>query len=199
MHTLYPCILYLLKETIYHEMSHASHYTQVGTTWYTQFVNAELAEIVAHPSGSLNPYGDGHSSNSPIIALGEAWAYHMGHFLADQRYGVNASCHIEQPGHTFCPNGTNHPHIDVLENFDPNYTPDPFSWIPKGLMEDLIDNTPTETFPVIDNVNGFTIAQLFNALQSDVTTIPAYRARFIQQNPGNQTTNVTSLFAQYHY
>ncbi|MDQ6843531.1 MAG: hypothetical protein M3Z92_04130, partial [Bacteroidota bacterium] len=37
-----------LKETIYHEMSHASHYTKVGTGWYTQFVNAELAEIVAH-------------------------------------------------------------------------------------------------------------------------------------------------------
>lgn len=184
----------------YHEMSHASHYTQVGTTWYTQFVNAELAEIVAHPSGSLNPYGDGHSSNSPIIALGEAWAYHMGHFLADQRYGVNASCHIEQPGHTFCPNGTNHPHIDVLENFIPSLTADPFQWIPKGLMEDLMDNgaEPSQTL-VTDQVSGFSISQIFSALQSDITTVPTYRARFIQQNPGNQTTQITALFASYNY
>lgn len=87
----------------YHEMSHASHYSKVGTDWYSQFVNAELAEIVNHPSGNLNPYGDGHSSNSPIIALGEAWAYHMGHYLADQRYGVNASKTNEGRGY-FYPN-----------------------------------------------------------------------------------------------
>jgi hypothetical protein len=87
----------------------------------------------------------------------------------------------------------------VLENYDPNLTADFFRWIPKGLMEDLMDNTPTETVPVIDNVNGFTIQQLFNALQSDVTTVPQYRSRFIQQNPGNQTNAVTNLFGQYHY
>src|SRR6185437_16437851 len=96
MHTLYPSILYLLKETIYHEMSHASHYTQVGTAWYTQFVNAELAEIVSHPSGNLNPYGDGHSSNSPIIALGEAWAYHIGQYFTELRYGNTSRCAGEQ-------------------------------------------------------------------------------------------------------
>ena len=62
-----------------------------------------------------------------------------------------------------------------------------------------MDNTPTETYPVTDNVSGFTISQLFNALQSDVTSVQQYRARFIQQNPNNQTTNITNLFAQYHY
>jgi hypothetical protein len=190
-----------LKETVYHEMSHASHYSKVGTNWYTQFVNAEIAEIVAHPSGSLNPYGDGTSpSNSPIIALGEGWAYHMGHFLADQRYDVHGSCQSEQSGGiSYCFPDFAQPHIAVLENFDPNFTPDSFRWIPKGLMEDLIDNTQNETSPVIDNVNGFTIAQLFNALQSDVTSVQIYRARFIQQNLNNQTTNITNLFAQYHY
>ncbi len=191
-----------LKETVYHEMSHASHYTKAGTTWYTQFVNAELAEILLHPSGNLNPYGDGLTSNSPIIALGEGWAYHIGHFLTDQRYGVNATTANDGQGNfnpTMTPPLIAHPHIDVLEFFNPNFTSDPFRWIPKGLMEDLIDNTPNETAPVVDNVNGFTTSQLFNALQSDVTTVPQYRARFIQQNPVNQTANVTNLFAQYHY
>lgn len=93
----------------------------------------------------------------------------------------------------------NYPHIDVLEYFDPNLSTDSFKWIPKGLMLDLMDNTPNEVVPVIDNVNGFTVQQLFNALQSDVTTLQQYRLRFIQQNPNNQTAAITNLFAQYHY
>jgi hypothetical protein len=198
-----------LKETVYHEMSHASHYSKVGTSWYTQFVNAELAEIVAHPSGSLNPYGDGNSpSYSPIIALGEGWAYHMGHFLADQRYGVNGTRASEQTdangfGIFFNPTGTNHTHIDVLENYDPNLATDPFRWIPKGLMEDMID-VNNEVFPVIDNINGFTVTQLFNGLQNDVTSLQQYKARLITQNPNtlanpNLSTQITNIFAQYHY
>jgi hypothetical protein len=55
---------------------------------------------------------------------------------------------------------TNHPDIDVLENWNPNYTYDPFRWIPKGLMEDMIDNT-NENYPIIDGISGLTISQLF--------------------------------------
>lgn len=33
--------------------------------------------------------------------------------------------------------------IDVEENFNSNLTADPFRWIPKGLMEDLMDNKYT--------------------------------------------------------
>ena len=145
-------------------------------------------------------YKAGIVSCSPIIALGEAWGYHMGHFLADQRYGTTGSCQIEQTGgHSYCNNGgTRNPHIEVLEFFDPNLPADPFRWIPKGLMEDLIDNT-NEINPIVDNVNGFTVQQLSNALQSDVTTVQQYRDRFIQQNPGNQTNAITNLFGQYHY
>jgi hypothetical protein len=191
-----------IKEIIYHEMSHASQYTQAGNNWYTNFVNAELAEIESHPSGNLNPYGNGTTSNSPIIALGEGWGYHMGHFLADQRYGVNANCQTEQLT-SYCPNPpalTSHPHIDVLENYVPTLQADPFRWIPKGLMLDLMDNTiePAQTL-VNDQVFGYTIQQIFAALQSDITTVPAYRARLIQQNPGNQTAQVTNLFASYNY
>ena len=196
-----------IKGTVYHELCHASHYTQAGTNWYTDFVNAELAEIENHPSGDLNPYGDGTTGNSPIIALGEGWGYHIGHFLADQRYGVNASCTSEQTGANgfgidFCPNSpffTIHPHIDVLEQFNPNLASDPFRWIPKGLMEDLMDNT-NETRPpqaVNDAIGGYTIQQIFNALQSDIQSPQQYRDRFLQQNGFNQ--QVINLFIEYHY
>lgn len=187
-----------LKETVYHEMSHASHYNQVGTGWYSDFVNAELAEIEANLGGQFSPYGTGNTSHSPIIALGEAWGYHMGHFLADQRYGLNASCQFEQEGGVeFCSNGgVNHAHIDVLEQFDPNLADDPFHWIPKGLMLDMMDNTPFETV-VNDQVSGYTIGQLFNGLQSDISSLQQYRDRLLQQN-GNDP-QVLLLFSQYHY
>ena len=86
-----------------------------------------------------------------------------------------------------------------MENFNPNLVSAPFHWIPKGLMYDLIDNGEPPSTGVIDQVSGFTIAQIFAALQSDVTSVPAYKARLIQQNPGNQTTQITTLFASYDY
>ncbi|MEO8822887.1 MAG: hypothetical protein ABI366_04870 [Ginsengibacter sp.] len=56
----------------------------------------------------------------------------------------------------YYPNGINHTHIDVLENFNPNLTSDPFKWIPKGLFYDLFDPAneirPT-TGPVTDAVS----------------------------------------------
>ena len=194
-----------IKETLYHELSHASHYTKVGTGWYSNFVNAELAQIAAHPgvNDPYNPYGISTSSNAPLIALGEGWAYHIGHFLADQRYGTSGSNQTEQTGNTFFTGGGAHPHINVIEGFNPNLTADPFRWIPKGLMQDLMDNTPGE-FVVNDPVTGFTISQIFNALQSDVTTVQQYRARLILQNPNstanpNLSTQITTLFTSYHY
>jgi len=190
-----------IKGTVYHESSHASQYTQAGNSWYTDFVKAELAEIENHPSGDLNPYGDGTTSNSPIIALGEAWGYHIGHFLADQRYGTTASCQGEQKGGlTFCNfNATGLPHIDVIENFNPLIASDPFHWIPKGLMYDLIDNGEPVSTNVNDQVFGLTTQQIFAALQNDVTTILQYRARLLQQTNNNQLVQINNLFISYGY
>jgi hypothetical protein len=119
--------------------------------------------------------------------------------LANQRYRINAYKQIEQPGYEYDPNGTNHPDIDVSEYFEPSYTTDPFYWIPKGIFEELIDNgDPTFTL-VNDQVLGFPTVQIFYSYESDVTSVPAYKARFIQQNPGNQTSQITNLFASYNY
>ena len=155
-----------------------------------------------------NLYGTGTTSYSPIIALGESWGFHMGHFLSDQQYGVNGSCTSEQPdangfGITFCPNPpffTDRPHINVLENYNPDLLSDPFRWIPKGLMWDLMDNgEPVIVTFVNDNVVGYSIQQIYLALQADVNSVPQYRARLIQQNPGNQTNAIIDLFASYNY
>lgn len=145
-----------------------------------------------------------YSENPKGIVLGESWAYHMGHFLSDQKYGTQSSCTAEQTdvngnGITFCPNGFNHPHIDVLEQYNPNLNTDLDRWIPKGLYNDLMDNR-NETRPpqaVNDAVAGFTIQQLFNPLQSDVKSMQQYRDRLMQQTGFNQ--QVVNLFTEYHY
>ena len=190
-----------IKSTVYHEASHGSQYSQMGTVWYTNFVNAELAETAKHPFDQYTPYGDGGSSNSPIIALGEAWGYHMGHFLADQRYGITASCQIEQNGGLECCNNnyTGHPHIDVLENFIHPLVSDQFQWIPKGLFWDLMDNGEPPFTMINDQVSGYTIQQIFAAYQPDVTTLQQYRDRLLQQNNNNQQTQILNLFQSYGY
>lgn len=192
----------LIKQTIYHELSHASQYSQLGNTWYTNFVNAELNEVYGYPSGPFSPYGPGQDGNSPIIALGEAWGYHMGYFLANQKYNVeninptkgDFQVVVQQNGYI----GTD---LVALENFIPNLPADPFKWIPKGLMLDLMDNG--EPFPITqvnDNVSGYTIQQLFAAMQSDITTVAQYRARLVQQNPNNPTSNqISALFTSYNF
>lgn len=67
-------------------------------------------------------------------------------------------------------------------------------------MEDLMDTgEPASTYPVNDQVSGFSVAQLFNALQSDISSISSYKTKLIQQNPGYQTTQIGNLFSSYNY
>jgi hypothetical protein len=82
----------------------------------------------------------------------------------------------------------------------PNLQTDPFRWMPKGLMYDLMDNGEPPATHVNDVVSGYTIAQIFAALQSDVTTVSQYKARLLQQNPGNPTNaNLNALFTSYGF
>lgn len=184
----------LIKETIYHELTHASEFTKAGYNWYTGFFTAEATELghwVGH--SAQEPYGDGTSANSPIIALGEALAYHMGFFLAGQRYGSNGD-----PGKASQNGGTTGYDLVALEVFDPNRAADVFKWIPKGLMLDLIDDTPIEA-TVNDKVSGYTNQQIFGALQSDVTRMSDYKAKLLLLYGTVQQTQINNLFASYHY
>ena len=194
-----------VKNDIYHELTHSAHYNALGNIWYTNFVNAEASAVIAHPfGGQYAPYGDGTATYSPIIALGEGWAYHMGQFMADLRYGTKGSCQTTQDnGRSYgvsCDfDYSDHSHLDALEFFDPNLATDPFRWIPKGLDEDLIDAN-NETNPITDNVSGYyTNHLLFNAFSSSITTLQGYRSNLLSQNANNQATNVINLFAAYHY
>jgi hypothetical protein len=69
----------------------------------------------------------------------------------------------------------------------------------KGPIWNNILDDRVESSPVIDNVSGYTQQKFFNALQSDVISIPLYKARLLQQNNNNQQSNVDILFQSYNY
>lgn len=93
-------------------------------------------------------------------------------------------------------------HLNLLENFSPYRTGDPFHWIPTGLFYDMIDTRNEQKAtggPVDDNVSGYTNQQFFNAFSSSIATLGSYKTNLLQQNGNNQSTQVTSLFSQYGY
>lgn len=91
--------------------------------------------------------------------------------------------------------------LPAMEAFDPNLQNDPFRWMPFGIMHDLRDDTNTEEIfpPTDDQVSGFTLQEMFNALQSDVINPIQFRDRLLLQNSNNQQTEVNTLFRRYGY
>ena len=198
-----------MKEVFYHQLTHVAQYATLVSSWYNTFVNAELSEIgyTSFNDPAAEPYGRGTDPTySPIIALGESWAYHIGHYLTDERYHNQSSDWYDagQQAHYYngSPTAGLSSHLNLLENFNPNSATDHFKWIPTGLFYDLFDpanEIRPITGPVTDAVSGFTNAQMFNAFQSSIYTLGDYRLKLIQQNPNNPTINqVTNLFTEYH-
>ena len=197
-----------LSETMFHELTHAAHYNKVSNSWWQTFVDAELNAMVHGPS----PYGNGTTINASYIGLGESWAYHMGHFMADLKYGINSGSTFEQGitygngpifegGFQVANTGLN-AHLNLLEDFDPGRTNDDFRWIPQGLYYDLIDNRNDQAFGRVnlnDVVSGYTNQQFFNALDNDITTLPDYRVRLLNENGNNQAAGVITIFNFYGY
>jgi hypothetical protein len=138
----------------------------------------------------------------------------MGHFMTDLKYGINSTpvreqditysnSEIREMGIIVANTGLN-AHINLLEDFSPLRTNDPFRWIPQGLYYDLMDNRndnnaiPTRV-PLNDNVINYTNQQFFNAFDQDITTLPNYRVRLLSENANNQSAGVTTIFNFYGY
>jgi hypothetical protein len=191
-----------LNELAYHEFGHAAHYNQVGSSFWLQYRNAIANELTKLNMTDFHPYGNGtDASNAPIIATGEMWGYHCQYIFANRKYGITGGLTTRLQGNPFGNDIGLSCYLNALENFNPNLGNDIWRWIPMGLPHDLMDNRNDFNFNgfVTDNVFGYTLRQIFIALQPDVHSIPTFRTRLLQQNNNNQSTQVNVLFTQYGY
>jgi len=68
-----------------HELSHASHYAQVGDDFWNPYIDYVIKSFVTQGG---NPYGSG-GSGSGCCELGEMWGFFMQATLYKDRYGGN--------------------------------------------------------------------------------------------------------------
>ena len=198
-----------VKSMVYHELGHAQHFTQVGCGFWTDYRNAIVTELSKFNQPDVHPYGTGGDiSTAPILAIGEMWGNHVEKIYADRYFGNGGTASNQftslLQGQLFGNNMTVTPNLNAnlwaIENFNPNRVQDVHRWIPQGLPYDLFDNINEFPTPNInDNANGYTIIQVFNALQPSIVSIPAFRDRLLVNSGNTQQLEVNQLFQQYGY
>ncbi len=205
-------------ELVYHELGHATHFHATDELYW---INVGFSEKFNCGMDAAS-YGGGGNNLSDVIAVAEGWAYHIGHDYADKKWGMNSTNFPEQGDIDASVSGgsTSFPTIEFsndqslnmsshrvfLEMFDPKLGTDPNAWIPKGLMNDLIDEAGVEDNPVGDRVTDFDNQILFNALLSKASSMDEYKNELFNVAPAsmnlNQSINqipITNLFMEYGY
>lgn len=74
----------ILRRYIFHEMSHASHYAQVGPVYWVQFVTQICYNWITSPNH--NAYGSAPNNYNNIIGVGEMWASYFAYKCTDGYY-----------------------------------------------------------------------------------------------------------------
>lgn len=169
----------------FHELAHASHFKKVRSNYWVKYINYII---------TYGAYGDGSGKNAGICALGEAWAYHFGHFLTIQEFG----------------NNNRQLTLNAFENFDPlrkgngdgidRFTGSWRGWMPSGIMYDLMDtNTDLVRAGFRDNASGYTIRDIYDALDYGVESPQAFRDRLLRENNNKDEADVRELFKAYYW
>ena len=174
-------------ETTFHELAHASHFKKVGSGYWVKYINYII---------TYGAYGDGHGYNAGLCALGEAWGFHVGQFLTIQEFGNNNRILSS----------------DAFENFDPRNRPDNISktfynlgngwtgWIPCGIMYDLMDtNSDLVRAGFNDNASGYSIKNIYDALDSGIESPQAFRDRLLKENGNRDEDDIRELFKAYYW
>ena len=72
-----------IYRSVTHELSHASHYAQVGNKFWNPYITYIISSWVS--GGST--YGSGTDENAGYCEVGEMWAYYMESRMYQERYG----------------------------------------------------------------------------------------------------------------
>jgi hypothetical protein len=127
-----------------HEMTHASHFTNVNVTWY---------QILTQTEFDNGGHGNGNEPNAGYVAIAESWANHIEAYYIEAPIGYNL----------------NMDNIEFENPFDLLI----MEWIPDGLYYDLMDNfesVPT----IVDNGGGFNNAMMFDVLDATTRSISEF-------------------------
>ena len=102
--------------------------------------------------------------------------------------------------------------LNAFENFDPRERPDNVAqasyrnrtgwtgWVPCGIMHDLIDtNVDQVRTGFDDNITGYSIENIFNALDKGIESPQAFRERLLSENDNRDEADVRDLFEAYFW
>lgn len=147
------------------------------------------------------PFGNGiaqYAYKPNIVAMSQAFSQHLGHTIANIIYGWGEDNFVLQ-GKPWVSSGNVGGSAQYLEGFNPNIGEpyEMFKWIPVGLLNDLID-TNTDPAPVVDNVSGFTYANIEAAYYGEPGTMADFKNALKAIKP-LQAGAIDQLFASYAY
>jgi len=177
-------------ETVFHELAHASHFNKVGAGFWDNYINYMVNE------GS---YGDGNGKDFGLVSISEAWGFHMGWYLTQQKYGTNALVSVNA-SERFVPlqRGSDSSIYRVINTSGiiTRYE----GWIPAGILHDLMDNgTDVIRTGFTDNAGTFTNHEFFNSLEKDVRSPQQFRDRLISKTSNRDQADVNTLFEAYYF
>jgi hypothetical protein len=165
-----------LMQGALHELAHASLFTKVGQIYWQEVIT----NIIAGSGTSCGGYGCGTEAFAGNAAVILGKTYHRrihpnGVAVTDV---VGGSIWLSYPA--------------ALENgvFFRN------TWIPTGVFFDLTDPFNPSILENLDNVQGVTIAQMYNAFSPNVHDFCDYRNRFVNQNPNVSQAQFNNLLIQ---
>ena len=176
-----------LKRLAFHELAHASHYTNVGRFYWQDVIRAEVA---------ADGHGNAQSIMAGQIAVVESWAEFLGKRMTHDIYGSQNSI----PENWLAD-------IEATKNEDPDH-------IPIGLYHDLSDSSNSKDFDAVsppcdedaptncsivdDNVMGISISNMFIRLDGSTTTPRIFIDRIKLEAPtGNSQQAIENLFLSY--
>ncbi|MCF0174798.1 MAG: hypothetical protein HUJ95_05610 [Bacteroidales bacterium] len=75
-----------IYNTVTHELSHASHFSSVGASYWNTYINYILDCLI---KDGLDCYGDGNRENAGYCEVGEMWAYYLSSEMFRERYALS--------------------------------------------------------------------------------------------------------------
>lgn len=192
-----------VKETLYHEFAHTSHYAGLSGD-RDAYWNTNVAYVLANAvTGNNPPYGTRGTPGFQHCAVIEMWGFHMGPQYADRSYGL-----LHSRGGVTPQQRERFRWLFFNEPFVPDVLGNPVldSYIPEGLFHDLIDNNALNPSGVAEGIPadptlGFSHANCFRAVtlgaprvmtgvEANINTAPA---------PGMTPALTRIIFGTYGY